>query len=323
MDLDTALQQSFGGGNWNVNVARLSGGLEVASIGETKQFDMIASVTKIYTAAIYLRLEELGELNLDDPFSKWLPKEARMFSSTKTQDSVSLRHLLSHSSGIPNYYKSLALTKKHTEAQIAADPGWSFETAMELARKGKSKPFPTKRANYSFTNYQLLDRVLEQVAGGFESSLRELITEPLGLRETWLLTKNNLQDFDKTTQLHFGDISYLGSRRLASLGAEGGLIASQMDVAKFLAALFQDQVIANAMDKMLGETRPLFPGVSYGLGLMKFSKFVTGKNGVVGHMGATGSMAAYDPDTKTSVALATNQFKAGQKPLRALKLMLQ
>ncbi|MCF8529537.1 MAG: beta-lactamase family protein [Aquiluna sp.] len=323
MNLESTLQREFAGDNWNVNVARYSNELEVASIGDTKAFDMIASVTKIYTAAIYLRLEELGEISLDDPVGRWLPEEARQLSFAKSQGVLSLRHLLSHKSGIPNYYKNLALTKKHTEAQISDDPGWNFETAMELARKGKSKPFPTKRAHYSFTNYQLLDRILEQVAGGFESSLRELITRPLDLRETWLLTKNNLQDFDKTTQLHFGDISYLGSRRLASLGAEGGLIASQTDVARFLSALFQDQVITNAMGKMLEETSALFPGVRYGLGLMKFSKFVSGKDGVVGHLGATGSLAAYDPNTGTSVALATNQFKAGQKSLRALRLLLK
>ena len=322
MKPQAALDKTFSKGTWNVNFARVSGELEVARIGETQTFDMIASVTKIYTAAIYLRLEELGELSLDDPFRRWLPEQSRVLTHGRSAGSVTLRHLLSHTSGIPNYYKSLALTKKHTEQQIEDDPGWDFETAIELAANQRPRPFPAKRAHYSFTNYQLLDRILEQVAGGFSIALKTLITEPLGLTETWLLTKNNVEDFDKTTQLHFGEVRYLGASRLASLGAEGGLIASQSDVAKFMSALFQDQLVSNAKGKMLENPRPLFPGVSYGLGLMKFSKLVTGKTGVVGHLGATGSVACYDPETTTSIALATNQFRAGRKPLSSMRLLL-
>ena len=322
MRLQQALSDVFSGDRWNVNAARCSSELETASAGDVKQFDLIASVTKIYTATIFLRLEELGDLSLNDPFSKWLPEESRLLTHGSSNGSITLSHLLSHTSGIPNYYKSLSLTKKHTEQQIENDPGWDFDSVIELAADQTPKPFPTKRAHYSFTNYQLLDRILEQVSGGFSTALKTLITGPLGLQETWLLTKENLQDFDLTTQLHFGDVRYLGARRLASLGAEGGLIASQSDVAKFLSALFQDHLVSNALSKMLANQRPLFPGVNYGLGLMKFSNLISGRAGVVGHMGATGSIACYDPTSKTSLALATNQFTASRKALSSARKLL-
>ena len=322
MNLETALTKQFVTGGWDVNAARLSGGLEAAGIGGAKRVDMIASVTKIYTATIFLRLQETGELSLDDPVSKWLPEVVASVSRQGNSVALTLRHLLSHSSGIPNYYRSLALKKTQTELEIATDPGWDFERAMSLAATGRPKSFPTARADYSFTNYQLLDRVLLIVAGGFATALRELITSPLGLEDTWVLSMKNLADFDQATPLHFGETRYLGARRLASLGAEGGMIASQSDVANFMSALFQDKIITNAFGQMMANPRPLFPGVDYGLGLMSFSKLITGRRGVVGHLGATGSVAAYHPESDTAVALASNQFRSGRKPLRALRALL-
>jgi D-alanyl-D-alanine carboxypeptidase len=322
MNLESALAKEFATGNWNVNAARLTGGLEAAGVGEAKRVDMIASVTKIYTATIFLRLQETGELSLDDPVSKWLPDEVASVSRQGNRVALTLRHLLSHSSGIPNYYKAFALKKSQTELEIAADPGWNFERAMNLAATGRPKFFPTARAYYSFTNYQLLDRILLIAAGGFATALRELITLPLGLEDTGVLSVNNLADFDQATPLHFGATRYLGARRLASLGAEGGMIASQSDVANFISALFQDKIITNALGQMMANPRPLFPGVDYGLGLMSFSKLITGRRGVVGHLGATGSVAAYHPESYTAVALASNQFRAGIKPLRALRRLI-
>ena len=322
MNLEPALAKEFATGNWNVNAARLSGGLEAAAVGEAKRVDMIASVTKIYTATIFLRLQEMGELSLDDPVSKWLSEEVAIVSRQGNRVALTLRHLLSHSSGIPNYYRSLALKKTQTELQVAADPGWDFERAMSLAATGRPKSFPTARAHYSFTNYQLLDRVLLIVAGGFATALQELVTSPLGLGETWVLSMKNLADFDQATPLHFGETRYRGARRLASLGAEGGIIASQSDVANFISALFQDKIITNALGQMLANPRPLFPGVDYGLGLMSFSKLIAGRRGVIGHLGATGSVAAYHPESDMAVALACNQFQAGRKPLRALRTLL-
>lgn len=131
----------------------------------------MASVTKAFTAAAILLLEERGKLSLNDPVSRHLP-------GYPNGDRIRIEHLLKHTAGIPN---------------LGNAPEWAREerlphTTEELVGLFQNLPLefePGSETRYSNSNYNLLTLILEKVAGqSYESFLRENVGTPLGLRST-------------------------------------------------------------------------------------------------------------------------------------------
>jgi CubicO group peptidase (beta-lactamase class C family) len=132
------------------------------------------SVGKQFTAAGVLLLAEQGRLGLDDQITKWLPEGSGRW------DSVTVRHLLTHTSGIPEYTDStFDYRKDYTEA--------------ELVRFAASKPLdfaPGERWSYSNTGYLLLGVLIHRATGRFYGDvLHDLIFEPLGMRNTRIISE--------------------------------------------------------------------------------------------------------------------------------------
>ncbi len=108
----------------------------------------LASITKQFTAAAILQLQEAGALSLDDSLAKYLPDFPQ-------GDKITLRHLLTHTSGL----------------------GRSERAPLEFP--------PGERCNYSNAGYRLLGRIIEKVSGlSYEEYLRRHIFQPLGMLNT-------------------------------------------------------------------------------------------------------------------------------------------
>jgi N-acyl-D-aspartate/D-glutamate deacylase len=134
-------------------------------------FDL-ASVSKQFTAAAVLILAERGELELDDPMVEHLPELARF------GDRITLRHLLTHTSGLPDYYDAL-------EAVAVAD-GSRPDTAaaMRFLAAWDAPPLfpPGERWEYSNPGYEMLALVVERASRQrFGAFLEESIFRPLGM----------------------------------------------------------------------------------------------------------------------------------------------
>jgi D-alanyl-D-alanine carboxypeptidase len=135
------------------------------------------SITKAFTAALVLLLCEEQRLHLDDPLARWFPRIARA-------DRITLRHLLDHTGGIPDYG---GLRSYHDDLRASPETPWSFERfAAETFQKGLDFE-PGHGWAYSNPGYMLLKRILEEVS---EHSYRELVAEriarPLGMRGTFV-----------------------------------------------------------------------------------------------------------------------------------------
>ena len=131
----------------------------------------IASITKAFTAAAILMLEERGKLSLDDSVSHHLP-------GYPNGGRIRIKHLIEHTAGIPN---------------LGSGPDWAREerlphTTEALVALFKDLPLefePGSETRYSNSNYNLLTLIIEKVSGqGYESFLRQNIWNPLGLRST-------------------------------------------------------------------------------------------------------------------------------------------
>ena len=131
----------------------------------------IASLTKTFTATAIVLLEKEGLLSFDDPLSKFLP-------DFPNSDKIKISQLLTHSSGVPDFYALPEYEELKTKLLAISD--W-----IGLL---KTKPLdfePGKQSAYSNSGYALLALVIEKVSGkSYEDFLRERILKPLKMSNT-------------------------------------------------------------------------------------------------------------------------------------------
>lgn len=291
----------------------------------------IASSTKTFAAVLVLRKVAAGELALGQPLASILPRDdligLNRFGDVDRADELTVRDVLAHTSGIPNYYAKKPLDPKSDIAAVtSADPGWSYADTLEIAR-GMTATFAphSGRAEYSFTNYQLVGRLIETVYGcSLADALdRELLT-PLGLSDTALMTRDSTELFDAASPLLYGPQSYRGARRLASLGAEGALVSTTADTMRFLRAVFEGEVLDPVtLALALSDRLPLFPRVTYGVGIMALGlpRLLTRlpKPGLLlGHAGMTGHVMFAEPQSGLYAVGTINQLAAPRLSFRLL-----
>jgi CubicO group peptidase (beta-lactamase class C family) len=134
----------------------------------------LGSVTKQFTAALVLLMQQDGKLNINDPVSKYLP------DAPKAWEKITLANLLGHTSGIPDF-----TSFKEFGAWAASAHTWDEEYAFF-----KDKPLdfePGTKFSYSNSNFEVLGGILEKVSGKkYGDLLRERIFGPLGMSDSGL-----------------------------------------------------------------------------------------------------------------------------------------
>ena len=172
----------------------------------------IASVTKLYTATLTLDLANEGLLSLDDPLERWIPEAPHA-------DGVTIRQLLSHTSGIASDDPAL---------DPVCEPGTCY--------------------SYSNGAYWHLGQVIERASGDtYAEVLRPRILTPLGLASTFYPRQEQAEGDVATGCPRRGDARH-GRRHpqgddLGWSGASGGLVATAADTGRFAHALFAGAVL--------------------------------------------------------------------------------
>lgn len=132
----------------------------------------IASISKTFTAAAVLQLVEEEQLNLDTPVNTVL---ASLPSGWST---VTVHHLLTHTSGIPNYTERSEFAEQHPAARTP-------EQVLDLIRGLPLEFEPGEQYRYSNSNYLLLAQLVEDVTGqSFATALKNQLIDPLELKNT-------------------------------------------------------------------------------------------------------------------------------------------
>ena len=137
----------------------------------------LASVTKQFTAAAVMLLVREGKLSPDDDITKFFPELTAYKGAT-------IRHLLSHTGGVPDYFGDMDWFTKIYEAEKRV-PGNSEIVRFLLETKLKPLFAPGDGFEYSNTGYNLLAETVERISGvKFEKFLKENIFEPAGMTST-------------------------------------------------------------------------------------------------------------------------------------------
>ncbi|HYB69743.1 MAG TPA: serine hydrolase domain-containing protein [Candidatus Bathyarchaeia archaeon] len=136
---------------------------------------LIYSITKTFLATLALLLCEAGRLALTDPVSRWLPSLPRA-------DAITIRHLLGHTGGVPDYG---GLAAYHEAVRRSPGSPWSFDEFGRATWEQGLLFDPGTGWAYSNPGYMIVRRIVETVAdAAFADLVRDRIARPLGLART-------------------------------------------------------------------------------------------------------------------------------------------
>jgi uncharacterized protein YbbC (DUF1343 family)/CubicO group peptidase (beta-lactamase class C family) len=271
-------------------------------------FDM-ASITKVMatTPAIWLLIQQ-GRLSLDDKVSKFIPEYKGGW-----RDEMTIRHLLTHTSGLrPDLDLSEAWT--------------TYDTAIILAIAEEPRNRPGTMFRYSDINFELLGEIVRRLAGPLDEFVENRIYGPLGMKETFYLpilrasrpgvpARVAPTQYTETGVMLRGIVHDPTARRMGAVAGHAGLFSTAHDVAIYArmllrggAPLFTPETVrmmttvqsppavadrrTGGFDYDTGFSRPrgdLFPIGSYG------------------HTGFTGTILWIDPASKTFYIFLSNR----------------
>jgi D-alanyl-D-alanine carboxypeptidase len=184
----------------------------------------IASISKLYVAAATVKLVNEQRLSLDDTLADLLPE---LNSSIENADKITLRMLLQHRSGIPDWIEDPDFPW--------GNPPTDVDKVLELVMDEPAEFPPDKRYDYSNTNYLLIGNILDKTLGySHRRYIREEILMPLGCTHTYGL----FSDVDPGEVMSGYDTHYEGDvKMLDFVSPSGAMVATAQDVGIFLRAL--------------------------------------------------------------------------------------
>jgi D-alanyl-D-alanine carboxypeptidase len=207
----------------------------------------IGSITKVFVAVMTLQLVDERTVDLDRFVTSYLPEMT-------VADGVTVRQLLNHTSGIPDF-NSDALS-----LEIIGDMSRAW-TAQEVVARvaGQPRDFaPGTDAKYSSTNYALAGLLVERVTGmSLAANLQSRIAKPLGLTNTYLAPDTGREPIAGfTPYLPGGTTTAAPYTAIATVaGAAGGMVSNTHDLVTFITALTDGRLIsATMLDAMTADT---------------------------------------------------------------------
>ncbi|MEU6372961.1 serine hydrolase domain-containing protein [Streptomyces sp. NPDC046909] len=276
----------------------------------------IASTAKAFSGAVALSLVEWNALRLDDTLGGLLPH------LPKDWHAVTLRQLLHHTSGLPDFSQSPGFLKI-----IRADPRHRFDSRglLDFAAGEPLRFEPGSRYQYSNSDNIAVALMAEAATHiPYERLLDKLVYRPLGLRGTSLpqgyrMPKPYLHGYDVSPPHPTEDVSeVLG---MSGVWASGGIVSTPADMTRFIRGyaggrLYGSHVVERQRDWIPGSSEPKGPGRNdAGLGVFRYS---TRCGVVLGHTGNTlgyTQLIAATPDGHRSLTFSvTTQVNQAQKP---------
>lgn len=259
----------------------------------------VASIGKMFTATAVLRLVEQGRIDLDAPILRYLPD----YPARAVAEQVTARQLLSHSSGVANYWDA-----------IAEKPSQAFVEARDYLPLIAAQPLeftPGERLGYSNGGFVVLGLIIEAMTGEtYADHIRRTIFEPLGMSGSgdWpldLVVPNRADGYSRDEAVPGAWRNNLFVNQFRG-GPAGGGYSTVEDLSIFIAALGDGRLLSPQMRE--AATTGLFDmgRVRYGLGFEEEvvnGHRISGHTG--GHFGIAGEVWRYQ-DLGYTFAMLTN-----------------
>jgi len=268
----------------------------------------LASVSKAYNGAVALRLVERGQLRLSDTIGQRVP------SLPSAWHGVTLRQLLNHTSGLPNY-----TTDPDLQAFLHRDPH-GFVASDRILAFVRDKPLefpPGSRYAYSNSDNIAIGLMAQSATGrSYERLLRRLVYQPLGLRRTSLpstfrLPRPYVHGYDVRPGQPREDIST--ALNMSFVWAAGAIQSTPLELNRFIRAYGATKLLGPRARRQQrswvrgGNSEPPGPGrASAGLALFQYRLKCGTVHGHTGNFPGYTNFAAVTPGGTRSVTVSVN-----------------
>jgi D-alanyl-D-alanine carboxypeptidase len=229
----------------------------------------IYSITKTLTALLILRMQEAGILHVDDSMRHWLP-------DVTLPESITLAHLLRHTSGLPDYG---SMPEYHKAVQHSPSSPWTPDRFLEVAIQHGLLFEPGTGWSYSNIGYMLLRQVIEAASPmSFRNALTQYVTARVRLEDTFVA--ENIRDWSACVPGYSREVDVDGNvvdvrdRYHPEWCAPGVAVSTVEDTTRLFDGVFAGELLGEeSLRSMLHLTR--VPGdhppaitPSYGMGIM-------------------------------------------------------
>ncbi|TZF86396.1 beta-lactamase family protein (plasmid) [Pedobacter sp. BS3] len=248
----------------------------------------IGSISKTFTSVLVLKAVEGKKLDLSQTIDQYFP-------AIKNAAKITIKDLLSHRSGIPNFTNEKDYLTWHTQPKTEAE-------MVAIIAKAGSDFEPGSKAEYSNSNFVLLTYILEKsFKKSYTELLKEYITQPIGLVNTYLGGKI------KTSEKESKSYKYTDTWKVEPetdisipLGA-GGIVSTPGDLVKFSDALFGGKLLKKESLETMKTIKD-----HYGIGLFQIPFYNKTGYGHTGGIDGFSAVFAHFSDGNISYALTSN-----------------
>lgn len=298
-----------------------------------------ASVGKLFTTALVGMLLDEDKLRRETPIMEVLPAEllAGLFevNGVDHREQVTVAHLLSHTSGVADYFEDptyLAGRRRgETAAEVAcSEPtrSWTPEELLAWSRE-RQRPVapPGERFHYSDTGFVLLGFLVQEIDGApFHEVLRRRIFDPLKMVHAAMPGRSQPRD-PQTPQIRpiwLQGAELSGAPSITIDWTGGGVSATAEELIRFARAFHNGTLLAKDTLRWIRQFDWKFRrGIAYGHGIMevRFGEFfplLGALPQMSGHMGSTGVQLFADTEDDTVVSICTGSTRGMSHSVRLL-----
>lgn len=248
----------------------------------------IGSISKSFTAVLILKAVEQKKLDLDQTIDKWFP-------TITNAKKITVRHLLSHRSGIHNFTDDKDYLTWNTQPKAEKE-------MIEIIAKGGSEFDPDSKAQYSNSNFVLLSYILEKTfSKSYSDLLQEYIAKPIGLTNTYVFGKINPNSNESKSYRFAGSWKVEAETDYTIPLGAGSIISTPNDLTKFADALFGGKLLKSESLEIMKTIND-----GYGIGLFQIPFYKSVGYGHTGGIDGFSSAYSHFADEKISYALTSN-----------------
>ncbi len=268
-------------------------------LNDSNTIFQIGSVTKQFTAAVILKLQEEGKLSVQDKLSKYFPE-------FKYADEITLENLLTHTSGIYNYTNDI----DDNDSAIVCNP-IKKQLVLDMVFKKGLDFKPGTKFSYDNSGYYLLGLIIEKVTGkSYEQNVRDIIFTPLQMTHSLFDFKDS-----KDTNIAIGykilnDSQHLIAQRWDSTVtyAAGAIFSTTGDMYKWIKAIANKEILSS--DSWKAALSPHLEHYGYGwfIDSLYGNKTISHGGGLPGFM----AYLCYFPDKDATIILLNNEGWYGE-----------
>lgn len=277
----------------------------------------IGSITKTFVSAVVLQLAQEGLLKLDDPLSAYIP-------DFPDAENITIRHLLSHRSGIFDFEFIPGLIEKALQDPTKV---WTWQEIIAAVVTQEPYFAPGTGYAYSSTNFTLLGAIVESVSGSsLADEMRHRFFEPLGLTNTFLagsaeMPENIIHGYGTLPDGTNFDIAAFPNTAFDTASwATGSMVSNAEDLVRWAKALYggKGEVLSDEFLSEMLTFDPSFgpaPSVLYGLGVFRYE---TPTGMALGHTGTWfgfTSRMLYFPDLDVTMVVLVNRHFMNTSPI--------